>query len=133
MDNALINTAATHETRNEPQEGVPKPSASPVLDGSCAPSTSTNLACRLVHIALALYLIPAFLIVLLEGEWECWLLGWAGCSPVCWVPGTPYPNEEGCIRRAAPGQRDQAGRLGLPDTIPLNETAGRHGLCFMVD
>jgi hypothetical protein len=24
MDNALINTAATHETRNEPQEGVPK-------------------------------------------------------------------------------------------------------------
>jgi len=32
MDNALINTAATHETRNEPQEGVPKPSASPVLE-----------------------------------------------------------------------------------------------------
>ena len=24
MDNALINTTATHETRNEPQEGVPK-------------------------------------------------------------------------------------------------------------
>jgi hypothetical protein len=67
MDNALINTAATHETRNEPQEGVPEPSASPVLDGSCAPSTSTNPACRLVHIALALYLIPAFLIVLLVG------------------------------------------------------------------
>ncbi len=34
MDNAVINTAATHETRNEPQEGVPKPSASPVLGGS---------------------------------------------------------------------------------------------------
>jgi hypothetical protein len=67
MDNALINTAATHETRNERQEGVPKPSASPVLGGSCAPSTSTNLASRLVQIALALYLIPALLIVLLVG------------------------------------------------------------------
>ena len=67
MDNALINTAATHQTRNEPQEGVRTPAASPVLDGSCAPSTSTNLACRLVQIALALYLIPAFLIVLLVG------------------------------------------------------------------
>ena len=67
MDNALINTAATHQTRNEPQEGVRKPSASPVLDGSCVPSTSTNLACRLVQIALALYLIPALLIVLLVG------------------------------------------------------------------
>ena len=63
----MINTTATHETRNEPQEGVPKPSASPVLDGSCAPWTSANLACRLVQIALALYLIPAFLIVLLVG------------------------------------------------------------------
>ena len=68
MDNALINTAATHETRNERQEGVPKPSASPVLGGSwSAPSTSTNLASRLVQIALALYLIPALLIVLLVG------------------------------------------------------------------
>src|SRR5208283_3788082 len=67
MDYALINTTATHETRNEPQEGVPKPSASPVLGGSCAPSTGTNLVCRLVQIALALYLIPALLIVLLEG------------------------------------------------------------------
>ena len=45
----------------------PKPSASPVLGGSCAPSTSTNLACRLVQIALALYLIPTLLIVLLVG------------------------------------------------------------------
>ena len=62
MDNVLINTAATHETRNEPQ-GCP----SPVPGGSCAPSTSTNLACRLVQIALALYLIPALLIVLLVG------------------------------------------------------------------
>ena len=62
MDNVLINTAAIHETRNEPQ-GCP----STVLGGSCAPSTSTNLACRLVQIALALYLIPAFLIVLLVG------------------------------------------------------------------
>jgi hypothetical protein len=68
MDNALIDTAATQETRNEPQEGAPELSASLVLDGSCAPSASTNLACRLVHIALALYLIPAFLIVLLVGE-----------------------------------------------------------------
>src|SRR5271157_6098903 len=67
MDNALINTTATHETRNEPQEGVPKPCASPVLGGSCAPSTGTNLVCRLVQIALALYLIPAFLILLLVG------------------------------------------------------------------
>ena len=67
MDNALINTTATHETRNEPQEGVPKPCASPVLGGSCPPSTGTNLVCRLVQIALALYLIPAFLIVLLVG------------------------------------------------------------------
>ena len=32
-----------------------------------APSTSTNLVCRLIQIALALYLIPAFLIVLLVG------------------------------------------------------------------
>ena len=31
------------------------------------PSTGTNLVCRLVQIALALYLIPAFLIVLLVG------------------------------------------------------------------
>jgi len=68
MDSAFINTVATHETRNEPQECVLKPTASLVLDGSCAPSTSANLACRLVHIALALYLIPAFLIVLLVGE-----------------------------------------------------------------
>ena len=38
-----------------------------MLGGSCTPSTSTNLACRLVQIALALSLIPAFLIVLLVG------------------------------------------------------------------
>src|SRR5271166_810914 len=66
MDNALINTTATHETRNEPQEGVPKPCASPVLGGSYAraPSTPISLV-YLVQIALALCIIPAFLIVLL--------------------------------------------------------------------
>ena len=62
MDNVLIKTAATHETRNEPQV-----CRSPVLGGSCVPSTSTNLACRLVQIALVLYLMPAFLILLLVG------------------------------------------------------------------
>ena len=52
----------------QPQEGVPKPFASPVLGGSYAraPSTPINLV-YLVQIALALCLIPAFLIALLVG------------------------------------------------------------------
>jgi hypothetical protein len=36
-------------------------------DESCAPSKQSSLGYRLIQIALALYLIPAFLIVLLVG------------------------------------------------------------------
>ena len=34
---------------------------------SCAPSKESSLGCRLIQMTLALYLIPAFLIVLLVG------------------------------------------------------------------
>jgi hypothetical protein len=38
-----------------------------VLGRSCAPATKSSLGCRLIQMTLALYLIPAFLIVLLVG------------------------------------------------------------------
>jgi len=37
------------------------------LGESCSPSKKSSLGCRLIQMTLALYLIPAFLIVLLVG------------------------------------------------------------------
>ncbi len=37
------------------------------LGESCSPSEKSSLRCRLIQMTLALYLIPAFLIVLLVG------------------------------------------------------------------
>jgi len=37
------------------------------LGESCSPSEKSSLGCRLIQMTLALYLIPAFLIVLLVG------------------------------------------------------------------
>ena len=37
------------------------------LSESCSPSKKSSLGCRLIQMTLALYLIPAFLIVLLVG------------------------------------------------------------------
>jgi hypothetical protein len=47
--------------------GVRSHSPVPVLDEPRARITTSSLGCRLVQMVLALYLIPAFLVVLLVG------------------------------------------------------------------
>jgi hypothetical protein len=46
---------------------VPSHSSVPVLDEPRARVTASGLGCRLVQMVLTLYLIPAFLVVLLVG------------------------------------------------------------------
>ncbi len=45
------------------------------LSESCSPSKKSSLGCRLIQMSLALYLIPAFLIVLLVGAVGILLVG----------------------------------------------------------
>ena len=52
-------------------------SSVPVLDETRAPVTASSLACRLVRMVLAVYLIPAFLIVSLVGAVGILIIGLA--------------------------------------------------------